>query len=293
MTGTGAAHQNSAVRFDSARGIVEIRELASIAEMIAAEQLQREVWGMEAIPTPKETLIPVQHEGGLLAGAFAMPGSAGPGAAAQGGEMVGLVFGFPTRDPAALHSHMLGALAGWRGLGIGARLKWFQRDWCLARGITLVRWTFDPLRAANARLNIRCLGATASTYLTDYYGPMQGLDAGMPTDRLLVEWHLDSPRVAGLAVHTPPDPGFPGVEPVNSAVDGHPIARHLDLHRQRLRLNIPEDYVRLTGSDPALALAWRLHTRELFLQYFACGYVITGFTRDGGPAYLLEGKCSC
>ncbi len=272
MTGAGA------VRFDTARGVVEIRELASIAEMIAAEQIQREVWGMEAIPTPKETLIPVQHEGGLLAGAFAL----------QSGEMVGLVFGFPTRDPAALHSHMLGTLAGWRGLGIGARLKWFQRDWCLARGIALVRWTFDPLRAANAQLNIRCLGATASTYLNDYYGPMQGLDAGMPTDRLLVEWRLDSPRVAGLAVRTPPDLGFPGVEPVNSAADGQPIAQDLDPHLQRLRVNIPEEYVRLTAADPALALAWRLHTREIFLLYFARGCTITGFTRDGGPAYLLE-----
>jgi chorismate synthase len=278
MTGAGAVHQSAPVRFVTALGPVEIRELGSIAEMIAAEQIQREIWGMEAIPTPKETLIPVQHEGGLLAGAFAMPG----------GAMIGMVFGFPTRDPAALHSHMLGTLAGWRGLGIGARLKWFQRDWCLARGFTLARWTFDPLCAANARLNIHCLGATASTYLTDYYGPMQGLDAGMPTDRLLVEWRLDSPRVSGLAAQPAPDTGFPGVEPLNSTADGRPTARQTDPGCRRLRFNIPEDYVRLTAADPALALAWRLHARELFLQYFARGYTITAFTRAGGPAYLLE-----
>ncbi len=264
-------------RFETARGWVEIRELATIAEMGAAEQIQRDVWGLEAIPTPKETLIPVQHEGGLLAGAFA-----------DTGEMAGLIFGFPTSDPAAMHSHILGTLADWRGLGIGARLKWFQRDWCLARGIVQVRWTVDPLRAANAQLNIHHLGATASTYLTDYYGPMQGIDAGAPTDRLLVEWRLDSPRVAALAARKPPDAGFPDAASANTISAGCPASPRLDLADPRLLIHLPENFLQLSQADPALAIAWRLHTRELFLHYFAAGYTITGFTRLPAPAYLLE-----
>lgn len=269
-------------QFETSKGWIEIRELAAVAEMIAAEQLQQAVWGMDSIPTPKETLIPVQHEGGLLAGAFA----------ADGGDMVGLIFGFPTQDPATMHSHILGTLERWRGLGIGARLKWYQRDWCLARGITHVRWTVDPLRAANAQLNIRHLGATASTYLLDYYGAMQGIDAGAPTDRLLVEWQLDSPRVAGRAgseaAASMPDLGFPSAGTLNCRVDGRPASAHLDLTTPHLRLFIPQDFLNLAKTNSALALVWRMHTRKLFQQAFAAGYAVTGFTRVDGPAYLLE-----
>jgi chorismate synthase len=285
-----AAKHIDAARFETARGRVEIRELATIAEMTAAEKVQQQVWGLEAIPTPKETLIPVQHEGGLLGGAFAIHGAAMHGPTADGGEMVGLIFGFPTRDPAAMHSHILGTLADWRGLGIGARLKWFQRDWCLARGITLVRWTVDPLRAANAHLNIHHLGATASTYLPDYYGPMQGIDAGAPTDRLLVQWRLDSPRVAALSAHTPPDQGFPDAKPANLVSEGRPTSSRLDRTSSRLLIYLPADFLHLAQTDPTLALDWRLRTRELFLHYFAHGYTITGFTRVPLPAYQLERK---
>ncbi|RPJ43427.1 MAG: GNAT family N-acetyltransferase, partial [Chloroflexi bacterium] len=176
-------------RYETLKGSLEIRELSTATEMVAAEQFQLQVWGAEIIPTPKEMLIPIQHEGGLLAGAFT-----------QENEMVALIFGFPTRDPAVMHSHMLGTLEVWRGRGIGVRMKWYQRDWCLERGIRQVRWTVDPLRAANAELNIRHLGATAETYLPDYYGPMQGIDSGAPTDRLLVEWHLNGQRTIARAV---------------------------------------------------------------------------------------------
>jgi predicted GNAT superfamily acetyltransferase len=80
------------------------------------------------------------------------------------------------------------------------RLKLYQRDWCLARGIGHVRWTFDPLRTVNATLNIHRLGATSATYLPDYYGEMAGINQGLASDRLLVDWDLAAPVVAALAV---------------------------------------------------------------------------------------------
>lgn len=110
-------------------------------------------------------MMVIQAEGGLAGGAFVE------------GRLMGYIFGFPTRDPGIQHSHRLAVLPEARGLGLGVRLKFFQRDWCLTRGMTLVRWTFDPLRAVNATLNIHRLGATSDTYLEDYYGEMAGIDS--------------------------------------------------------------------------------------------------------------------
>ena len=86
-----------------------------------------------------------------------------------------------------------------RQLQLGVRLKLYQRRWGLERGITHVRWTFDPFRYVNATLNLHRLGATAATYLPDYYGEMAGINSGLGSDRLLVDWELGSHTVAALA----------------------------------------------------------------------------------------------
>jgi chorismate synthase len=267
------------IRFDTSRGVVEIRELRSMAEMIAAEVIQLAVWGAEITPHPKEMLIPVQHEGGLLAGAFD-----------PAGELVGLIFHFPTRDADQVHSQMLAVREEWRGEGIGRQMKWFQRAWCLERGITRVRWTVDPLRAANAELNIRRLGAISATYLPDYYGPMLGIDAGVPTDRLLVEWYLSSEPVSCLAeaVIPPQDQGYPQVERALMMNGRGPVSQAPSFDGSPVLLALPDNFIHLAKTNPELALAWRTETRALFLQAFHAGYAISGFTRVGGAAYLLR-----
>ena len=268
---------SAAFDFQTANGRVEIRELRAMDEMVAAEQIQSEVWGAD--PHPKELLIAVQYEGGFLAGAFSPLGT-----------MVGLVFSFPTSDPAAQHSQLLATLASWRGLGIGTQLKWFQRRWCLARGIQVIRWTVDPLRAANAELNIRHLGSTSSTYLPDYYGRMEGIDAGVPTDRLLVEWQLSAERVLARLDGPPEDRGFEDVIQANIVEDGRSSCPEPDLSAERVLLCLPHNFIQLAQTDPDLAIHWRMQTRELFQAYFRRGFAVTEFTRVGGPAYLLERK---
>jgi predicted GNAT superfamily acetyltransferase len=162
---------------------VQIRELKGMAEFRQAEGLQGEVWGRGDTPDPADLMMVIQAEGGLVAGAF------------LGDRVVGYVFGFPTRDLGIQHSHRLAVVPDMRGRGLGAELKWYQRKWCQARGIAQVRWTFDPSRITNARLNLNRLGGRSSTYLVDYYGEMGGINSGLPSDRLLVEWHLDDPLV--------------------------------------------------------------------------------------------------
>lgn len=268
---------------------VHARELRGPEEMEAVVELQREVWGRaESDLVPRGLLIAVQDEGGLVAGAFVE------------GTMVGFVFGFPTRDPTLHHSHMLGVLEPYRGTGAALLLKHFQRDWCLARGIRKVVWTFDPLRGANANFNLRKLGATARTYLPDHYGPMTGINAGAPSDRLLAEWELLSERVYTRIYAPPPEPQAEGWPEVNRVVvdkgpEGARLARgerpvegFLDLEAPRLFFQIPEDWGRILREDPALALAWREHSRLVLGHYFARGYRAVDFLRHPNRYVLAK-----
>ena len=163
------------------------RDLSGMAEFRAAENLQRAVWGAGDQPDPADLMMVIQAEGGLVGGAFAAE------------KLLGYVFGFPTRETRVQHSHRLAVLPEARGLQLGVRLKFYQRRWCLERGITHVRWTFDPLRIVNATMNIHRLGATSDTYLPDYYGEMAGINSGLASDRLLVDWDLAAPVSSALS----------------------------------------------------------------------------------------------
>lgn len=236
---------------------VTFRDLSGMAEFLAAEALQRAVWGPGDQPDPADLMMVIQAEGGLVGGAFVE------------GRLMGYVFGFPTRDPQVQHSHRLAVLSDARGLGLGARLKLYQRDWCLSRGIALVRWTFDPLRAVNATLNIHRLGGQSDTYLEDYYGEMAGINSGTASDRLLVDWHLASAGVAALAR---------GEAPPAEPADPLPLA-------------LPEDFGPLARQDPARAAELREGLRDLLQAAFRDGRRIVGFDRET-RRYLISRQVS-
>ncbi|MDS9469095.1 GNAT family N-acetyltransferase [Paracoccus sp. MBLB3053] len=230
---------------------VTIRELASLAELRDSEDLQRAVWGQDDPADNADLMLAIQHEGGLVAGAFAED------------RMLAFLFAFPSALPGVQHSHRLAVLPEARGLRLGSRLKWFQRDWCLAKGITLVRWTYDPIRAINAGLNVRVLGGTSGTYLENYYGTMEGINAGLPSDRLMLDWQLDSPAVVARAT-------------------GRPVPRIAETRR----LPIPADIDGLLLTDPAAALTARMDLRRDLVEAFAAGERIIGFDSTA-PAYHL------
>jgi predicted GNAT superfamily acetyltransferase len=223
-----------------------IRELNSVEELKRSEAFQREVWGEDDPADNSDIMLALQHEGGLVAGAFAE------------GRLLGFLFGFPTNQPDVQHSHRLAVHPDSRGMGLGVKLKWYQRDWCLERNITTVRWTYDPLRRINASLNIARLGATAGIYYQDYYGKMEGINAGVASDRLLAEWQLTAPDV----VHRAENPRTPPV----SGDD--------------LRVEIPADFGTLLLNDLQGAIAERLRVRAALTAAFADGFRVSGFDTE-------------
>jgi predicted GNAT superfamily acetyltransferase len=165
-----------------------IRPARDGADLEACIELQRVVWGLGDLEIAGTTqLAATLHAGGLLLVAED-----------TSGRVIGFAYAFAALRGGEphLHSDMLAVLPEARGRGLGARLKWAQREEAVRRGIPLITWTFDPLQAENARLNLRRLGATAVELLPDLYGATgSALHHGLPTDRLGVRWELNSPSV--------------------------------------------------------------------------------------------------
>jgi predicted GNAT superfamily acetyltransferase len=170
----------------SADSIV-IRKCHELEEMRSCVALQKEVWNFsDAELVPLRMFVVAEKIGGQVIGAF------------ESGNMVGFALAIPgTRGGHGyLHSHMVGVREEFRNSGLGRRIKWFQRDDALDRGFELMEWTFDPLEIKNAYLNIEKLGAIARRYNINQYGITSSpLQAGLPTDRLIAEWWLQSQRV--------------------------------------------------------------------------------------------------
>jgi len=196
------------------------------------------------------------NTGGQVLGAFA------------GSELVGYtlaVAGWRDGRP-FLHSHHTGVRVGHRDRGVGKMLKWFQREEALGRGIRLIEWTFDPLELRNAHFNLNRLGAICRRYLPDFYGVTTSpLHRGLPTDRLVAEWHLDSARAVNAI-------GGRTAEPVNAAAT----------------IELPRALEQWKHTDPAHIATVQSHLREEFGKWFARGYAALGIrATTAGSAYLL------
>jgi predicted GNAT superfamily acetyltransferase len=235
---------------------IEIRHCSSLAEYEDCVRLQHAVWG-HAITVPSAIFVVAHRTGGQIVGAFQEDRMAGftlALAAVRGGS-------------AFLHSHMTAVLPEFRDRGVGRRLKLFQRQDALKRGIDLIEWTFDPLDFKNGYFNLARLGAIARRYIPDCYGVTESpLHAGLPTDRLVAEWWLSSDRVKAVL-----------------ADDLRPMSDTAE------RVAIPAKSAALRESDRAEATRIQSDVRQRFQNWFAKGYAATSVESHGGATdYLLE-----
>jgi predicted GNAT superfamily acetyltransferase len=266
---------------------IEIRDFERFSDYVACAGLQVDVWGFEAADAvPPLHLIALHHYGGILVGAF------------EGERMAGFVCGYSTfrRGQAFHHSHMLAVHPDFRGHRLGEKLKWAQRDRVLAEGIELVNWTFDPLQAVNANLNVNGLGAIVGKYRVNIYGESQSpLHGGIPTDRFEAEWLLSSERVIKTERGELPAwaswESLPRANRTRTTQSGFrvPAGTDLAIDDEAILAEIPENFSRILAGERDLALEWRLATRGLFQSYFERGYFVKGFHRSGaGAFYRLE-----
>jgi len=236
-------------------GQLAIRTLEDSADFRQAEHVQRKVWGFSDLDiVPAAAFSVARFFGGQTLGAF------------DGEHMVAfsLAFGAVEHGHAHLHSHMVGVLPAYQNRGIGARLKFAQREDALRRGIEKIVWTFDPLQGRNAHFNLARLGGVGVHYLPNLYGETSSpLHGGMPTDRVVIEWKLNSPRVLAAL----------NGEPSNSAPDA-------------ILVELPA----VSGDLRSKAkLAAQTELRERLTGLLSAGYLITGFESNAQTAsYVLE-----
>ena len=261
---------------------VTLRPLTSRADYDACVRLQREIWGHDFADIVSPTILMVsQRVGGVAAGAFD-----------DRGRLLGFVFGISgVRDGAPSHwSNMLAVHPDARRRGLGRRLKLFQRQRLLANGIEVASWSFDPLVAANAHINVNVLGAVPIAYIPDMYGDTGSrLHISLATDRLVVEWRLTDARVERLlAGKAEPPPAAAHSAPALGS--GHPSADEALPSGQWVRIAVPSDIGALKATDPDRARHWQQTHRNAFAWFLSRGYRVAGFQQAPPPGdshYLL------
>lgn len=259
--------------------MIEIRKLERIEEVALIQPLEKVIWGMDSIPA-HQTYTAVTN-GGLLLGAFIED------------EIIGFSYSFPgyLNGEIYLCSHMLGIRPDYQARGIGKLLKEKQSEWAREMGYSLMIWTFDPLESRNAYLNFSKLKGICHVYLENCYGEMKdGLNQGLPSDRLRLEWWIKSERVLGdwdstIATYHQP---FTLSESQGGNATVTFKLNDIDGQDAGVEIPVPINFQVIKKEEPALALHWRLAIREVFQLLFQKGYAIVNLRKSANDVYYYQ-----
>ncbi|MCA9858180.1 MAG: hypothetical protein KC438_00590 [Thermomicrobiales bacterium] len=226
-------------------------------------QLQQEVWGFppeESVPV--NILSIIEDTGASLLVAYQMDqGFNGEG-------WLGFAFGIGTRH-GPLYSHMLGVRSEYRGgIDLGWYLKVLQGYLALEEGFESMTWTVDPMRGANARLNLEKLASKAVNLTIDKYGVMRStLYGNVPTDRFTNVWDMRSATVHER-LHRVLDRTYQPLRPVELVMLPEATVESVQELRkdlpEQLIYRVPADVDQLMNHDPERAIEWRKEMREVF-----------------------------
>ena len=225
---------------------IQVRRLETLTDQTLGRQIFDQTWAMdsgtEITPNLLQAMI---HSGAYLSGAFIDE------------KCVGAAFAFPaTTEGLHLHSHMTAVLVKYRDKGIGYSLKIDQWNWAKKNNYKEITWTFDPLVARNAKLNLIKLGVDISAYYPNFYGDMpDALNAGDESDRVMASWKVAGDQPVAKSVITNPD-------------------------KADTLIKIPEDIVTIRSEDISENLKWRHKVREEFMRAFEKGGKVVGFSAN-------------
>lgn len=243
---------------------LNIRECETVDEFQKCVDLQKEAFGLPDLEiTPLRHLIVSREAGGWTLGAF------------EKGELVGFVHHLASVKENKIfgYSHMMAVAVSHQNKGVGARLKWTQREKALSKGVNFIKWTWEPMQARNAHFNLNRLGVVVRSYAVNFYGTDYNQPArdmmpkpGLDSDRLFAEWQLDSQRVIALS------------ERQNVTINTKPAKEII----------IVPNWRELQKQNPLKAREEQLRVRTKFEEAFSEGLICTSFQRDEEkPKYLL------
>jgi predicted GNAT superfamily acetyltransferase len=237
-----------------------IRSIESIEGLEAVRKLEELVWSKEEAVPVNQTMAAVKN-GGFVLGAFFEK------------QLIGFQYSFSGFDGKSsyLCSHSLGIHPDFRKFGVGEKLKWAQKETAAVKGYNLITWTYDPLETVNGYLNLHKLGAVCSTYLENVYGEMDDkLNAGIPSDRFLVEWVINDSEKSSKSES---ENDYPLAFSTRTE-DGFLIPEKIDLnYRSRnIYVPVPGNFQVLKSYNLSLGITWREYTQKVFTHYFSLGW---------------------
>jgi len=276
---------------------VTIAPFRNLDDYKACEEIQQEVWRSQEIDVvPVPMLLAANRAGGIVLGAYNSLG-----------EMIGFVFSIMgTQDRTTIqHSYMIAVRVAYRNFDVGFKLKAAQRKESLKRKISLITSSFDPMQPLNAYFSLGKLGAWANTYEENFCGETTSmLERGLPTDRILTSWNLNSTAVTKRLETGPPRRDFrkelKRATVVNHLVEAAPGLMNsspvkLNCAAPQFLFEVPYNLPEIKKRDLGMALEWQGKMRQVFHHYFKKGYAATDFwvaEQDGHlrAFYHLEKK---
>jgi predicted GNAT superfamily acetyltransferase len=265
---------------------ITIRMLQTVEDLTSVRDLECLIWADDD-PVPVNHTITVVKNGGIAIGAFC------------GDRLIGFQYSFPGFDGSNVYlcSHSMGIHPDFRRMGIGEKLKLRQREEALNMGYHLIVWTYDPMETVNGYLNLSKLGGVCTKYIENCYGEMADiLNAGLPSDRFLVEWNIaevsSKRREDSDDIHE-----VPLLIHVEDDALGFPVPKTVFLDSEKdanvLYVPVPNQFQTIKSNNLKAALEWRLKTRQVFTHYLSNGWIVTALRKSDNPYlhhYVLNKK---